>query len=1651
MSRLTHFRKRRIKRKLVGANRKRIAFENLESRHLMASIQLFAAGVTNQESIQLLIDDVPVATWNNLGGNAYAGQFVTLSHNTSGSLSPSQVRVAFLNDLYDVANGIDRNVRVDAIAIDDVRYETEAPDVFSTGTWKPEDGITPGYRQSEMLHTNGYFQYADTATNGSLIEIRARGDEGGEQAQLRIDGAAVFSFTTTTALSTYAFRAPATVTPDQIQVVFTNDLYDTAASIDRNLVVDYMAIDGVRFETEAISVFSTGTWRPEDGITPGFRQSEVLHANGYFHYGQNLAPGIISLTLDELTVDEDQGQLNFVVFRTGGADGEVQVDYATAFGTANGSDFTSTSGTLVFGDGITSRVVSIQILDDNVTEGLESFSFTISNPSGGAALGAITTQSVQIADNDQVFQGVVFSDGFEGASTWTRNPNSTDTATAGFWETGAPQQTSSSGTLQFGGGRNSPRALATGLAAGGTVNSYDVDGGVTSVWSPPITLPNGPDIELRFYYNFAHLNNASNSDFFKLSVVADGATNNVFTPLGQSTNRYAQWRSVQVNLTPFAGQTIRLLAEAADNGSSSLIEAALDDVTITSFANSPGVFAIENSSINVDESAGQVTVNVVRNVGRQGTASVSYRTLTGSASSSDFSARTGTLSFAAGEVSKSVSIPITNDTIQEQLETFQFEIFNPTGGAQLGTPNTASITIVDNDNTSQDFLPDLIPIPETMLDRLSIDTNRMPGRKLLRFSTEAANVGRGPLEIWGGAINGTSQQVFQRVYQPNNTSRDRLAGDFVYHPEHGHIHFEGFATYVLRTMSGGENVIASGGKTSFCLLNIRQPFPEITSAADRVNGRGGGSCGQIQGISTGYSDVYEADLEGQWIDITGIANGTYWLEMTVDPAGNIQEISEANNTTRVQVTIQNGSVSAGVAESGAPISNTFETYSSTGQGTVVALIDSGVDLNNTSIASRLWKNTLEIEGDGIDNDGNGFVDDVHGFDFVESDADVADALGHGTFVAGLLASEEGIAKDSRLMILRALDGSGQGSDEAISRSIRYAVDHGAHVIGLPLKGGASLEVYEAIQHAANNNVLIVAASGNGGERTPSYIAALSSQFKNVLSVGGAMIDGTRLPESNQVGRSGAVQIDAAGIARSTILDGQYETFRGTSVATGIATGAAALALSANPLLTASQLRDVLVSSASVVGPESDSVGLLDIAEAINHASWSSAIRIEETEASIHVYTSSSDDDIRESLAGFEINGINFPVPRDSRTVTIEDAGGTDRVRLTGSIGNDTAEIATDMAVLQTPQRTILSNGFEYVDVDGTGGMDTLVVRDSEQNDVFDFGLGRATMNASGVFRGGRSFEQVSFYGGNGIDTASVFGTAGNDSVLADGTLVTAVMGDWSVQVRDTENVNVELFAGYDQVQYIGGANNDTLTLRPAFSRFINSGLDMVVKGAENVVASAGQGVDSVSLFGGAGIDVVHTQASIVNLSGQGYTLRSSGFDTTRIASGGGADQITMRGSAGNDLLVSSPGVTTLSASDYRVIANGFPRVVVLGSGGVDTARITGTAGSDSVSFAPGRVTLVNAQYRIDVRDFAINQLFGGGGDDLANLVDGATNDSLSVFKNRVSLVAGTSRVTVDNFRRVTARSLVDSGRDTIRRYDSELDFVFEKIGDWIEI
>jgi hypothetical protein len=174
----------------------------------------------------------------------------------------------------------------------------------------------------------------------------------------------------------------------------------------------------------------------------------------------------------------------------------------------------------------------------------------------------------------------VLFDDFETAAGWTANPNATDTANTGAWERGDPEATTSGGAMQLGTTVSGVNDLVTGRLAGANAGANDVDGGLTSIQSPAITLPSTGKLTLAFRYYLAHGSNASSADYFRAFVVGS-TTTQVFQSLGAPTTRIGAWTEASFSLDAFAGQTIRLRFEAADAATASLVEAGVDDVRVT--------------------------------------------------------------------------------------------------------------------------------------------------------------------------------------------------------------------------------------------------------------------------------------------------------------------------------------------------------------------------------------------------------------------------------------------------------------------------------------------------------------------------------------------------------------------------------------------------------------------------------------------------------------------------------------------------------------------------------------------------------------------------------------------------------------------------------------------------------------------------------------------------------------------------------------------------------------------------------------------------------------------------------------------------------------------------------------------------------------
>ena len=252
---------------------------------------------------------------------------------------------------------------------------------------------------------------------------------------------------------------------------------------------------------------------------------------------------------------------------------------------------------------------------------------------------------------------------------------------------------------------------------------------------------------------------------------------------------------------------------------------------------------------------------------------------------------------------------------------------------------------------------------------------------------------------------------------------------------------------------------------------------------------------------------------------------------------------------------------------------------------VVAVIDTGMDMDHPDLLANLWINTLEIAGDGKDNDGNGYVDDVNGWDFVTEDKDPEDGDGHGTHCAGTIGAVgnnanqvAGVCWQASIMPVRV--GTSQGlMDSDIVDGIRYAARNGAKVLSNSYGGsGFSQTTYDAIDYANDRGCIFVAAAGNDGSDNdlfPKYPAGYN--LPNIISVAATDSSDHLATFSNY----GATSVDLAapgvGIV-STYLDGGTETLDGTSMACPHVAGAMALLVSESPQVTPAEAKQLAMES-----------------------------------------------------------------------------------------------------------------------------------------------------------------------------------------------------------------------------------------------------------------------------------------------------------------------------------------------------------------------------------------------------------------------------------------------------------------------------------------
>lgn len=316
------------------------------------------------------------------------------------------------------------------------------------------------------------------------------------------------------------------------------------------------------------------------------------------------------------------------------------------------------------------------------------------------------------------------------------------------------------------------------------------------------------------------------------------------------------------------------------------------------------------------------------------------------------------------------------------------------------------------------------------------------------------------------------------------------------------------------------------------------------------------------------------------------AEPNYILRLSPTKAGaeGSMSMEEARSTVGASSTY------GAMAQTGAPIqlANAWGAETSGKTPPIVAIIDTGVDYNHEIFtgSGSIWTNTREIAGNGIDDDSNGYVDDVRGWNFVANSNSPLDDDNHGTHVAGIvLGSTQDIlafplaAAKIRIMPLKFLDGMGVGTTSDAVKAIYYAVNNGASVINNSWGGGGySNSLVDAVAYAYAKRVVFVAAAGNSAlnnDVTPTYPASYS--IPGIISVA-ATTDSDGLASYSNYGAQ-TVHLGSPGSSIWSSLPNQsYGRSSGTSMATPFVAGIAAMMVRENPLLSAFQIKDLIMKS-----------------------------------------------------------------------------------------------------------------------------------------------------------------------------------------------------------------------------------------------------------------------------------------------------------------------------------------------------------------------------------------------------------------------------------------------------------------------------------------
>ncbi|NBD16586.1 MAG: S8 family serine peptidase [Cyanobacteria bacterium] len=332
---------------------------------------------------------------------------------------------------------------------------------------------------------------------------------------------------------------------------------------------------------------------------------------------------------------------------------------------------------------------------------------------------------------------------------------------------------------------------------------------------------------------------------------------------------------------------------------------------------------------------------------------------------------------------------------------------------------------------------------------------------------------------------------------------------------------------------------------------------------------------EIQGISVPEAiTTYGRDPAVEYIE----PNTTVFTTQTIPNDPSFDQLWGLNNTGQT----------GGIPDADIDAPEAWEIQ--TGNDVVIGVIDTGVDYTHPDLQNNMWTNPGEIPDNGLDDDGNGFVDDFYGYDFVNNDGDPFDDNDHGTHVSGTIAAEgnndigvTGVNWDAQIMSIKFLDEFGSGTTFNAIQAVEYSTMMGVDLTNNSWGGGGfSQGLSDAIAAAGDAGQLFIAAAGNGSSDTdlfPFYPA--SYDLDNIISVA-ATTDADQLAGFSNFGAT-SVDLGAPGQGiLSTVPGNNYAVFDGTSMAAPHVSGVAGLLLSEFPGLSAQEVKERILETTDLI-------------------------------------------------------------------------------------------------------------------------------------------------------------------------------------------------------------------------------------------------------------------------------------------------------------------------------------------------------------------------------------------------------------------------------------------------------------------------------------